>query len=96
MRPDGAKGLFAPTRTARQIAMSAKMRQRYQRGQVAQQKPRAAKGEKPKREFKLDIFAEHLANGKTPGAAARAMGLKTEAGHEYLRRLRKRLGPQAV
>lgn len=44
----------------------------------------------------LDIFAEMLSCEVPPYEAARRMGLKAETGGTMLRRLRDRLGPQAV
>ncbi len=44
----------------------------------------------------LDLFAEMLSLEVTPYEAARRMGLKAETGKVMLRRLRDRLGPQAV
>jgi hypothetical protein len=86
-------GLFH-TASAGNMARSYKAKKRAA-NRPLQHKPRA---KKPRQSAtpQMDIFAEHLANGLSPGDAAVAMGRPREKGHVYLNRLRKRLGPQAV
>lgn len=51
---------------------------------------------KPMPEVTLDTFAEHLANGMSVGDASRAMGFHYDYGNALMRRIRRRLGWQAV
>lgn len=45
---------------------------------------------------RMDVFADLLANGATPGEAARRMALPTKSGAGLLQSLRRRLGAQAI
>jgi hypothetical protein len=45
---------------------------------------------------RLDAFAELLAEGHEPGAAAVILGHLPDYGRVLLQRIRKRLGPQAI